>query len=163
MTLILSLLVDPGAQQRFDALRTAHFPAARLVVGAHITMFHALPEDLPVLDDVRRICAAPPFDVGVTGLLSLGGGVALVLAAQPAVALRAQLASSWTGSLTRQDAQRWSPHVTVQNKVSPVTARRLLAELSAGFQPWTCRARGVGVWRYAGGPWKLLAEVPLSG
>ncbi len=163
MSLILSLLVDPESQQRFDALRTAHFPPDRLVVGAHVTLFHALPEELCVLDEVRRACAAPPFDVEVTGLRSLGRGVALVLTSPGALALRGQLASCWTGSLTPQDAQPWSPHVTVQNKVDPTVARRLLTELAGSFQPWTCRARGVGVWRYVGGPWKLLAEVPLSG
>lgn len=135
MSLILSLMVDPESQQRFDALRTAHFPADRLVVGAHVTLFHALPEELCVLDDVRRACTAPSFDVEVTGLRSLGRGVALVLTSAAALALRGQLASSWTGSLTPQDAQPWSPHVTVQNKVDPTVARRLLAELTGSFQP----------------------------
>src|SRR6476469_7699644 len=41
--LIVTLLLDDAAQQRFDALRTAHFPAERNHLAAHVTLFHALP------------------------------------------------------------------------------------------------------------------------
>ena len=43
---ILTLTLDPQAQARFDALRARHFPADRLFVGAHVTLFHALPRDV---------------------------------------------------------------------------------------------------------------------
>lgn len=46
------------------------------------------------------------------------------------------------------------PHVTVQNKVAPQAARALLAELQAGFSPFTMRAEGLNLWRYLGGPWR---------
>jgi hypothetical protein len=48
--------------------------------------------------------------------------------------------------------------VTVQNKVDPATARRLHERLLADFEPWTVRARGLGVWRYLGGPWEPVGE-----
>ena len=41
--LILTLRLDPESQARFDALRRAHFPPERNLLGAHVTLFHALP------------------------------------------------------------------------------------------------------------------------
>lgn len=164
MTVILSLLVDEPAQAHLDDLRTRYFPADRLVVGAHITMFHALPDELQVDEALRReVAGVPAFEVEVTGLRSLGRGVALVLSAPPAVVLRAALATAWRPLLSRQDTQPWTPHVTIQNKVPPATAGALLARLSRDFRPWTCTAVGIGSWRYAGGPWELLDRHPFPG
>lgn len=46
--------------------------------------------------------------------------------------------------------------MTVQNKVSPDEARRLLRELEAGFTPFTATGEGLLLWRYLGGPWERL-------
>jgi hypothetical protein len=43
--LIVTLLLDPEAQERSDRLRSAHFPAERNHVAAHVTLFHALPDE----------------------------------------------------------------------------------------------------------------------
>lgn len=153
--LILTLRLDAASRARFDALRRAHFPPARNHLSAHVTLFHALPADhagtlhADVADAARR----PPFDVEVAGLRSLGRGVAYVLRSPALDALRAALAARWAPWLTRQDAQRFSAHVTVQNKVEPAVARALLDQLTAGFRPGTARAEGLDLWRYDGGPW----------
>ena len=161
--LIVTLLLDHDAQQRFDDLRTAHFPAQRLVVGAHVTLFHALPADR--VDDVRRALAAAagraPFPVAVTGVRFLGRGVAFDLAAPELTRLRDDVAAEFAADLSPQDRQWRHPHVTVQNKVDPAVARALHAELSAGFTPWTATGRGLGLWRYRGGPWDAVAEFPF--
>jgi hypothetical protein len=44
--------------------------------------------------------------------------------------------------------------VTVQNKVTPDSARRLLADLQSDFVPYEVQAEGLGLWRYLGGPWE---------
>ncbi|WP_432484467.1 2'-5' RNA ligase family protein [Kineococcus esterisolvens] len=162
--LVLALGLDPGDQEHLDELRRRHFPPERLKVGAHVTLFHALPgERLPlVLAEVADACRRPRFDVEVSGVRSLGRGAALVLRSAALDALRADLAGRFAPWLTRQDAQRFSAHVTVQNFVPPERARELVARLSAGFSPWTVRATGVEVHRYAGGPWELLETVPLG-
>ena len=133
------------------------------MVGAHVTLFHALPGER--VDDVRRELALaadrPPFDVTVTGLRFLGRGVAFDLAAPGLSAMRADVAAAFADDLTPQDRQWRHPHVTVQNKVEPAVARALHAELSAGFTPWTATARGLGLWHYRGGPWDLDAEFPF--
>jgi hypothetical protein len=48
--LLLILILDDAAQERFDALWRVHFPADRNFLSAHVTAFHALPGDL--LDEV---------------------------------------------------------------------------------------------------------------
>jgi 2'-5' RNA ligase len=160
LPLIVTLLLDDVAQERFDRLRAAHFPAERNHLGAHVTLFHALPgEHLgQVRDELSAAAGRPPFGVAVTGVRFLGRGVALDLHATELTALRSSLAAAFAPWLTRQD-QQWSrPHVTVQNKVEPAVARALHAELSAGFVRETVTARGLGLWRYLGGPWAPEAE-----
>ena len=158
--LVLTLELDAVSQRAFDDLRRAHFPPERLVVGAHVTMFHALPGEAEA--DVRAVVAAalrPAFPVRVTGVRFLGAGVAFDLASEEAAALRAQVCGAF--ALTRQDAQRWRPHVTVQNKVAPDRARALHAQLAAAFLPWTATAVGVALWRYVGGPWEPVERWEL--
>ena len=41
--LVVTLLLEPSAQERFDRVRAAHFPAERNHLAAHVTLFHALP------------------------------------------------------------------------------------------------------------------------
>jgi 2'-5' RNA ligase len=162
--LIVTLLLDEAAQQRFDRLRAAHFPAARNHLRAHVTLFHALPGEqlAAVRDQLAAAAARAPFDVAVTGVRSLGRGVALDLAAPELTTLRRSLAGAFDPWLTRQDRQWSRPHVTVQNKVEPDVARALLAELSAAFVPETVTARGLALWHYRGGPWDPEAEFPFT-
>jgi 2'-5' RNA ligase len=159
--LIVTLLLDDEAQERFDRLRAEHFPPERNHLRAHVTLFHALPGEH--LDAVRAdlVTAADreAFDVAVTGLRFLGRGVAFTLESAELGALRAELAAAWQPWLTPQDRQRHAPHVTVQNKVEPAVARELHDQLLAGFVPYRVRARGLGLWRYLGGPWEPLAEL----
>ncbi len=159
--LILTLGLDDEAQARFDALRRRHFPPERNHLAAHVTLFHALPDTVAVRDDVRAAADRAPFPVAVTGLRSLGRGVAYVLEAPDLTALRRDLAYGWEHLLTPQDRQRHAPHVTVQNKVAPEQAGALLAELRAGFSPYEVAATGLALWRYLGGPWEPVGRVPF--
>lgn len=155
--LILTLRLDAASRERFDALRRAHFPPGRNHLAAHVTLFHALPAEHAdaVRADLAEATDRAPFAVEVAGLRPLGRGVAYVLRSPELDALRAALADRWRPWLTPQDAQRFSAHVTVQNKESPAAARALLDELTAGFVPGTARAEGLDLWRYAGGPWEF--------
>jgi 2'-5' RNA ligase len=162
--LVVTLLLDDDAQRRFDRLRAEHFPPERNHLAAHVTLFHALPgerEDA-VAADLAAAAARPPFDVAVTGVRFLGRGVAYTLASTGLTELRRDLAVAWEPWLTPQDRQRHAPHVTVQNKVDPAVARALHARLSAAFEPGTVAARGLGLWRYLGGPWEPVARYPFG-
>jgi 2'-5' RNA ligase len=161
--LVVTVLLDAASQERFDGERRALFPPGRTAVGAHVTLFHALPgaERAAVAADLDRAADRPAFGIRVTGLLPLGRGVAYRLAAPELAAVHAQLRARWHPWLTRQDQQPFRPHVTVQNKVTPEEARRTLATLSAGFVPFDAGATGLALWAYRGGPWAPLSRHPF--
>ncbi len=161
---VLTVRLDDATQERFETLRRAHFPPGRTAVGAHVTVFHALPAGEVTPDAVSRVLAelAPgPSVVSVTSVRSLGRGVAYTLEAPGVAAVRAALAREFAGRLTPQDAQPWRPHVTVQNKVTPAEARALMASLAASFVPFSARAEGLLLWHYRGGPWELARSFPF--
>ncbi len=156
----------PGAAAlaRFEALRRTHFPPARNVVPAHISLFHQLPGSEADAVVARLKLAArehPQPAVEVAGLRSLGRGVAYTLRSPSLAALHADLAAAWAPLLIPQDRVRFAGHVTVQNKVDPAVARATLAALSAGFTPWTFAVVAIDVWRYLDGPWAKLTAVDL--
>jgi|GEM_PF-165510 len=161
--LLLTLrLAEPG-QLTLQALRNRHFPPARNLVPAHVSLFHALPGDArePVTALLRGLAATrPPVLVEAPRLL--GFGVAFPLVSDALAALHARLARAWWPWLTAQDRQPFRPHVTVQNKVTPEEARRTRARLARGFVPWTGEGTALLLWRYLGGPWELLETLELA-
>lgn len=162
--LILTLRLDERSFARLDAERRAHFPPERNFIPAHLTLFHDLRGEAEVAATLSGICArTPPLPLRVTGLRSLGRGVAYEVEGGGLTRLRRGLAEAWQDRLTPQDRQGWRPHVTVQNKVAPEAARALLADLQARFQPWDARAEGLLLWRYRGGPWEAAGEFPFTG
>jgi 2'-5' RNA ligase len=162
--LVVTLALDRDSQAAFDRLRQAHFPAGRNHLAAHVTLFHALPgeHEEAVRQDLAEVAARPRYPVRVTGLRSLGRGVAYVLASEQLTATRRELAQRWEAWLTQQDRHKHAPHVTVQNKVAPDRARALLSALESGFTPYDVTATGLALWRYLGGPWEPLAVLPFS-
>ncbi len=161
--LILTLALEPRAQAHFDRLRTQHFPAERNVIAAHLTLFHALAgtEEGPIVADLSAV-AERRFDIEISGLRSLGHGVAYTISSARLIALRRRLAARWATMLTPQDRQGFQPHITIQNKVTPVKARALLATLQTGFAPFAVEAQGLSLWRYEGGPWSPVTTVPFD-
>lgn len=159
--LVLTLLLDAASQAWLQGLRDAHFPPARNIVPAHVTLFHALPgrELHGVVATLARACVATaPGAVRLGPAFSLGRGVALRVAAPGVATLRAGLAATWAGWLTPQDRQGWRPHATVQNKVPADMARALLARLLADGVQRDALAEGVALWRYRGGPWVAVGQ-----
>lgn len=161
--LVVTLALDPAAQQRFDAERAALFPPGTTEVGAHVTLFHAVPGEL--LPSVRLDLhdnAGPAFPVGVAGVLPLGRGAAYALLSAELTRRHRNLQSLWWPHLTAQDQQGFRPHITVQNKVTPAEARATTARLRRAFRPYEVQATGFVLWRYAGGPWTELERFPFA-
>jgi 2'-5' RNA ligase len=158
--LIVSAVLSPDAQDDLDAQRRRWFPADRLHVGAHITLFHALPGER--LEEVRTALAEltgrprPPLHVGEP--FKMGRGVGLRLQSSALEGLRGAIARRFDGDLTDQDARRWRPHVTIQNKVEPDEARRTLASVQAEHRPSDTLVEALALWRYRGGPWEAAGE-----
>lgn len=95
--------------------------------------------------------------------MDLGDGTALRLESPDLEAIRAHLADALFGLLTSQDAGRWQPHVTIQNKVPPREARKLQEQLRTSFAPRPLSLKGLASWRYLGGPWQPIREWSFRG
>jgi 2'-5' RNA ligase len=163
--LVLTVEIDDGAQARFDRERAALFPPGRTVLGAHVTLFHALPgsHEPDVVTELSRVAAdREPFPIEVLQLMSLGRGVAYQLHSVELLSLHRGLQARWWDQLSPQDRQGYRPHVTVQNKVSPEVARRTLAQLRELFAPFSVTARALRLWRYDGGPWTHRERFPFG-
>ncbi|MEZ0243727.1 MAG: 2'-5' RNA ligase family protein [Sphingomonas sp.] len=155
--LIVTALFERQDQSWFNALRREHFPPEKNVVEAHLTLFHHLPPSVAEelkhrLSQATRGIRAPRAKV--SGLMTLGRGVAYRIEAPALTAIREDLIAAFRGMLMPVDAGRWRPHVTIQNKVTPVLARTLIKALERDFQPREVEIAGLASWWYRGGPWE---------
>jgi len=163
MTHILTLSLDAKSQAYFEALRRLHFPPERNQIPAHLTLFHALPNDTNVLQVLKSEAQREqPFALAVTGMRSLGKGVAYKLESAALLALHARLSKAFAEHLTAQDKQRIQPHIVVQNKVTTAAAHELLQNLQQAFGPMQVQALGMDLWRYMGGPWEFARTFPFA-
>ncbi|WP_394726993.1 2'-5' RNA ligase family protein [Altererythrobacter sp. GH1-8] len=164
--LILTALLPQDLHNWATALRTAHFPPDRNYLEAHVTLFHALPAGCE--PEVIECCKAlakehAPVAARLVGLMSLGGGTALKLESPEMRSLRAEIADRFHGLLTQQDQHSPRLHVTIQNKVTSTQAKALQAELDEMIEPRAFAFRGIGLFRYRGGPWEPVREFAFRG
>jgi hypothetical protein len=158
---ILAAQLDAGSFSWLDALRRAHFPPERNVLSAHLTMFHRLSPQ-----QVARVQTVPlpdgPIPVQFDSVMFIGFGNA-IRATSPALdRLRADVKAAIGDGLSRQDNQRWTPHVTIQNKVGADAARQLHATLAEAFASRTGSVVGLQVFEYLSGPWRLAQSLPFT-
>jgi hypothetical protein len=166
--LLVTLRMDEASFSYFDAMRREHFPPHRNKIPAHITLFHALPgEEITSVTTIMHAHAreARPFAMETCGIWLLnGGGVAYLIESPEAVALHASLQKIWYDRLKPQDKQRGlKPHVTVQNREAPETAKSLYRKLTEEFAPRTIVALGMDLWRYIEGYWEFTEYFPFNG
>ncbi|MET0220860.1 MAG: 2'-5' RNA ligase family protein [Tardiphaga sp.] len=160
-TYILTAEMDADSFAWLDGLRRRHFPKARNVLSAHLTMFHRLSTaQIELLAGIDLPSA--PLDLHFDGPVFLGAGVAIRVRSQGLDGLRQDVRSRMADALSRQDAQTWKSHVTVQNKVTPDVARTLYRTLEQDFTARRGHAAALLVWEYLGGPWKLERRLPFA-
>jgi 2'-5' RNA ligase len=163
--IIVTALFGPADFAWLDGLRRAHFPPKRNVLGAHLTLFHHLPPS--ALEELKRLLARvttrPTPKAEAAGLTNLGRGTAIAVSAPELSAIRETLADALAGLLVPQDQAGWRPHVTIQNKVDPQTARALQSTLRAEWKPRAIHIAGLAAWAYRGGPWELLSRHMFRG
>lgn len=163
--LILTIDLDQNSFAKFDAERRRYFPSDRNHIPAHLTLFHQLPGNrIADICDLLAMKAAqePPFPLLIFGMRFLGRGTAYEVASSKLTVLRNGLAERWRHHLTKQDAQGFRPHITVQNKVDTIVAKETFDALSAAFTPFEATATGLTLWHYRGGPWEAAATIPFS-
>lgn len=153
--LIVTLQLDREAQQYFNQLRKQYFPPAINYIDAHITLFHKLPYNEPlVTEEIENSARIKSFAVTATEVYHTGFGVAIRLESKPLLELQRHLREKFHSFLTPQDRQPFRPHVTIQNKVSAAVSKQLSLDLQATFRLFTATAIGINLWTYENGPWK---------
>jgi 2'-5' RNA ligase len=158
---ILTAELDAENFAWLDGLRRAHFPPERNVLSAHLTMFHRLsPSQVACLHTVPL--PAEPIPLQFDRVMFLGFGNAIGATSPELERLRADVKAAIGDGLSRQDDQRWTPHVTIQNKTTADNARALYAAFSPAFQPRSGSVRGLDVFEYLGGPWRLMQSLTFG-
>jgi 2'-5' RNA ligase len=104
-----------------------------------------------------------PIELQITGLVSLGKGVAYKIESRKLVSLHKELQHTWLPHLTPQDQQGLRPHITIQNKVSLAEAKQLHQQLNEVFTPFTALNVGLILWKYLNGPWQLYRQFRFDG
>ncbi|RDC63398.1 2'-5' RNA ligase family protein [Adhaeribacter pallidiroseus] len=161
---ILTLQIQEPAFTYFNDLRKQYFPAQLNYLDAHITLFHHLPATDVITRVLEQVAAQHAvFPVEVTGLLKLGRGVAFQLQSKELVQLQEYLQQQWQAWLIPQDRQKFRPHITVQNKVSPAEALLVYEKLRSTFQGFNITGLGLSLWEYLGGPWQKIKDYAFSG
>jgi len=132
-----------------EGLRRKHYPPERNRVPVHLTLFHALPPSAETEVRTRLADAAKGSrpSASINGLMDLGGGVAFRVSSPELDRIRDELADALYGMLGPQDRGGWRPHITIQNKVPPKTARALIGTLERDFRPRPLVIRGLGLRR----------------
>lgn len=148
-----------------DALRRAHYPPDRNRLRAHVTLFHALPPSIEreLVEVLATLARTAPPPARLDGLMKLESGTALAIHSPGMVDLHAAIAERLHGLLAEQDARPLKLHVTIQNKVDTMAARRLQAELAPMLEPRTFRFRGFGVYAWEEGLWRPIRLTPFRG
>ena len=164
--MIVTAWFHPDDLAPFHELRRRFFPGHRNYLSAHATLFHYIRPHLrvPFVERAQRVLAEldVPDRVEVLPPFSMGKGVAYRLELAPLARIRQPLRDHFAAELKEQDARPWRrPHITVQNKVEPETARQLLRHLRARYEPCSLRLLGLKCFRYDYGPWTPLFTVPF--
>lgn len=156
--LIVTLLLDEASTIFFNGLRKKYFPSERNFLAAHLTLFHHLPPNEPtIVEDLEAWSSAQSLlPLQVSEVKSIGKGVAYKMDCPALLQLHKRLQTRWAEWLTPQDKQKLWPHITVQNKATPMVAKETLQILQESFQPFTATGTGFGLWAYKGGPWEAL-------
>ncbi|TDH29365.1 2'-5' RNA ligase family protein [Segetibacter sp. 3557_3] len=161
--LIVTLAMGKEATALFNQLRIAHFPPERNFIDAHLTLFHALPNEPAITNTIKEAATTQkPFELRITAPVSIGKGVAFKVESSELQSLHSRLQKHWKDVLTAQDKQKLWPHITIQNKVPPAEAKALLEQLLADFSPMQTIAAGLQLWEYLGGPWGFVGEYEFT-
>jgi 2'-5' RNA ligase len=159
--LIVTLAFDTAMFDQLDWLRKTHFPKALNHIPAHLSLIHQLPGDRleEVVSSLTDLAPNGPIPLEISGLRLLGRGVACDVTSPLLMELHRSITKRWAEALIPQDRQKFTPHVTIQNKTSPQAARALRDALARDFQPMRGYGVALLVWRYLGGPWRLERRI----
>lgn len=161
--LIVTIRMDDTSFSFFNSLRKIYFPSELNYIDAHLTLFHALPTEEYIMEDlIEASTRFSPFPIHANEPAFLGNGVAYKLDSEKVMDLHLSLQKKWMDVLIPQDRQKLWPHITVQNKVEKAEAEALMEFLKSYFSSFDLQALGLDIWEYRQGPWAHKAYFPFS-
>jgi 2'-5' RNA ligase superfamily len=163
--IIVSALFGSEDHCWLDAQRKAHFPRDRNILAAHLTLFHHIPPSAKaeLCQRLKNACLEQAPPASISGLISLGRGVAYRVDCPGLESIRDELADAFAPLLMPQDKAGWRAHVTIQNKVEPQVAKSLLTALTETFRPRPLQISGLAAWWYRDGPWEAIGAWRFGG
>ena len=160
--LIVTIRMDDTSFSFFNSLRKIYFPSELNYIDAHLTLFHALPIEEYIMEDLVEVASQyHPFTIKALEPAFIGRGVAYKLESTEVRALHESLRKKWVEILSPQDKQKLWPHITVQNKVEKAEAEALMDFLKSYFSSFEFFALGIDIWEYRQGPWSHKQFLPF--
>ena len=149
------------------ALRKKYFPPKLNKLGAHLTLFHALPEsklESTIIPTIKRVTAEwQPFGVNAAKPFRMKKGIAISVPKNQggdlAQKVHGALLGAWEGEgwLSEQDAGGMRAHYTIMNKVDDEgEVADAMEEVSGSWKGDRGTVVGLGLWRYEKGYWKWV-------
>lgn len=170
---VLTLLTDKGHHKRMTALREQFFPKKINKLGAHLTLFHALPGTkleshiIPTIKDL--VSKSQPFRVHAAKPFRLKKGIAITVpkgqGGQQSQDVHRTLQDAWSqGWLSEQDAGGMRVHYTIMNKVDDeAQVDAAFQEVQSSWQGDWGTVEGLNLWRYDRGFWRWVRKFEFSG
>lgn len=153
-TYVLTLRTEREFHQRINRLRKQYFPSELNKIGAHITLFHALPGSqlTTIIADITSLVhTESSFTIRTIEPIKMSHGIALNANSQDAHRLWDMLAQKWgpmgANFLSKQD-QHFNAHYTIQNKVEKDVAQKSWEEVTERFKSDQGRAIGFTLYKY---------------
>ncbi len=164
--LILTLRFDAGSFEHFDAMRRRHFPPARNMIPAHLTLFHKLPGDRwpdihSDLTEVARHTAPVPLTAESIPLPRLRLGLCAAFRGfegAEARTRRALVRPPGTAGRRRFLPARDDPEQGARSG-----GEGALRRAEGSFVPFEAQGTGLLLWHYRGGPWEPAGEYTFDG
>ena len=164
---VLTLKTSEEIAQQMQALRQRWFPAHRLKVPAHVTLFHALPESkLPQVEKeiLQLTSRTSQFDVSAGRVMRMRKGVMVTLenGDWDVRILYGRLQTAFIDWLSEQD-KSCKAHWTIQNKEEDQNRVEAAFEDTRSNATSSGLALGLVLWRYGeDGRWTKEKEYPFA-
>jgi 2'-5' RNA ligase len=154
--LILTLMLDKMSHDYFTSLRNQYFPKHCNFLEAHLTLFHHLPANLSLLNELlEQWQTTAPLSLQITGIKNIGHGNIFLVSCKELQLLHKTMQHTLSKYLIVKDRQKLVPHITVQNKVTAFKAAATNDILKSAFKPFVAQGIGLASWQYLKGPWML--------
>ena len=161
-TLIITVRIEDPAQSFFDEKRNAYFPRHCNYVPAHLTFFHAAPNNISFIDSLKEAANQPENMLEANAVMPFENGMAYAVQNEHLQALHADLQEKFIDQLSGKDKKIWKPHITIQNKVTAFKALKTYKELSGNFKPYSFKAEGFNGYVYAKQKWEYSFFIPFQ-